>query len=174
MGGGDSNWDNIRRTRTLAIFTAEFRTKGGGVKRMGRSRSRGARLAVREARLITKELRRLGVPPQTIAKIWAVVIAIPVVFILGYLLVHYDYGTADPAILSGVRITYKDKYQSHVHNGTTITLKSLTITCYPGGNAQPATSTSGLYPPLQPGYSEDTYVEPNCRLVRVNESHQLW
>jgi hypothetical protein len=29
---------------------------------------------------MTKELRRLAVPPQTIAKIWAIVIAIPVVF----------------------------------------------------------------------------------------------
>jgi hypothetical protein len=41
---------------------------------VGRSKTRGARLAVREARLITKELRQLGVPPQVIAKIWAWVI----------------------------------------------------------------------------------------------------
>ena len=66
---------------------------------MGRSKTRGARLAVREARLITKELRQLGVGPRTIAKIWAFVIAVPVVFVLGYLLVHYDSGTTDPAIL---------------------------------------------------------------------------
>ena len=85
---------------------------------MGRSKSRGARLAVREARLITKELRHLGVPPHVIAKIWAGVIAVPVVLILGYLLFHYDSGSSDPAILGGVQITYKDKYQSHVHNGT--------------------------------------------------------
>lgn len=83
-------------------------------------RSRGARLAVREARLITKELRHLGVPPQTIAKIWAFVITVPVVLILGYLVVNYDSGTADPAILSGIQITYKDQYHSHVKNNTRI------------------------------------------------------
>jgi len=141
---------------------------------MTRRSSRGARLAVREARLITKELRHLGVPPQTIAKIWAVIIGVPVVLVLGYFAVHYDSGTADPAILNGVRITYKDNYQSHVKNNTPITLKSLTLTCSPGGDAQPVTSTSGLYPPLQPGYGEDVYVSANCRLIRVNESHQLW
>lgn len=141
---------------------------------MGRSKTRGARLAVREARLITKELRQLGVGPGTIAKIWAFVIAVPVVFILGYLLVHYDSGTADPAVLAGVQITSRDKYHSHVFNGTSITLKSLTVTCYPGGDAQPVTSTSGLYPPLQAGYGEDAYVEADCKLIRVNESHQLW
>jgi hypothetical protein len=54
---------------------------------VGESKTRGARLAVREARLITKELRHLGVPPRVIAKIWATVVAIPVVFVLGYLLV---------------------------------------------------------------------------------------
>lgn len=137
-------------------------------------RSKGARLAIREARLITKELRLLGVLPQTIAKIWAVVIAIPVIFALGYLAVHYDSGTADPAVLAGVQITYKDEYHSHVHNNTGITLKSLTVTCHPGGDAQPDTSTTTLYPPLQPGYGEDAYVNAGCKLVRVNESHQLW
>jgi hypothetical protein len=141
---------------------------------MGRSRSRGTRLAVREARLITKELRRLGVPPQTIAKIWVVVIAVPVVFVLGYLLIHYDSGTADPAILSGIQITPKDTYQSHVRNNTPITLKSLTVTCYPGGDAQPITHIAGLYPPLQSGYGEDAYIDANCHVIRVNESHQLW
>jgi len=141
---------------------------------MTRRSSRGARLAVREARLITKELRHLGVPPQTIAKIWAVIIGVPVVLVLGYLAVNYDSGTADPAILNGVRITYKDNYQSHVKNNTAITLKSLTLTCSPGGDAQPVTSTSGLYPPLHPGYGGDAYVNANCRLIRVNESHQLW
>jgi hypothetical protein len=141
---------------------------------MGRSRTRGARLAVREARLITKELRHLGVPPHVIAKIWVAAIVVPVVFVLGYLLVHYDSGTADPSILTGVQITPKDKYQSHVHNGTSITLKSLTVTCYPGGDAQPVTSISSLYPPLQPGYGEDAYVDAGCKLIRVNESHQLW
>jgi hypothetical protein len=129
---------------------------------------------VREARLITKELRQLGVPAHTIAKIWIGVIAVPVVLVLGYLLLHYDSGTSDPAILAGVQITYKDKYQSHIHNGTSITLKSLTVTCYPGGDAQPVTSTSGLYPPLQPGYGEDSYMDAGCKLIRVNESHQLW
>ena len=138
------------------------------------SRSRGTRLAIREARLITKELRHLGVPPQLIAKIWAIVIAIPVVFILGYLAVRYDSGTDDPAVLARVEIIYKDEYQSHVHNDTGITLKSLTVTCYPGGDAQPETSTATLYPPLQPGYGEDAYVKAGCKLVRVNESHQLW
>jgi hypothetical protein len=137
-------------------------------------RSRGTRLAIREARLITKELRHLGVPPQTIAKIWAIVVAIPVVFILGYLDVHYDSGTDDPAALARVQIIYKDKYQSHVHNDTGITLKSLTVTCYPGGDAQPETSTTTLYPPLQPGYGADAYVRAGCKLVRLNESHQLW
>lgn len=141
---------------------------------MARSKTRGARLAVREARLITKELRHLGVPPHVIAKIWAAVIAVPVVVILVYFVIHYDSGTADPAILAGVRITHKDTYQSHVYNGTLITLKSLTVTCYPGGDAQPLTSTSRLYPPLQPGYGEDAYIDAGCRLIRVNESHQLW
>jgi len=141
---------------------------------MSRSRTRGARLAVREARLITKELRYLGVPPQTIAKIWAIVIAVPVVIVLGYLLVNYDSGTSDPAILRGVTITYKDEYQSHVKNNTAITLKSLTVTCFPGGDAQPVTHIAGLHPPLQSGYGEDAYVDHNCRVIRVNESHQLW
>lgn len=50
-------------------------------------RTRGARLAIREARLITAELRRLGVPPRTIAKIWAAVIGVPVLFILVYVAV---------------------------------------------------------------------------------------
>jgi hypothetical protein len=145
----------------------------GGLS-VGRSKTRGTRLAVREARLITKELRQLGVPTRTIAKIWAAVVAVPVVFVLGYILLHFDSGTADPAVLAGVQITSKDRYQSHVHNGTSITLKSLTVTCYPGGDAQPVTSTSSLYPPLQPGYGEDAYVEAGCRLIRVNESHQLW
>jgi hypothetical protein len=116
----------------------------------------------------------LGVPPHVIAKIWAVVIAVPVVFVLGYLLINYDSGTADPAILGGVKITYVDQYKSHIKNNTPITLKSLTLTCYPGGDAQPVTHISKLYPPLQPGYGEDDYVEANCRVIRVNESHQLW
>jgi hypothetical protein len=141
---------------------------------MPRSKARGARLAVREARLVTKELRRLGVPSHVIAKIWTTVIGVPVVLVLGYLALNYDSGTADPAILNGVQITYKDRYQSHVKNNTPVTLKSLTLTCSPGGDAQPVTSTSGLYPPLQPGYGEDAYVSANCRLIRVNESHQLW
>lgn len=137
-------------------------------------RSKGTRLAVREARLITKELRHLGVSPQAIAKIWALVIGVPVIFVLGYLAVNYDSGTADPAILSRVQITPKDNYQSHVKNNTEITLKSLTLICSPGGDAQPLTSITGLYPPLQPGYGEDAYFSGECRLVRVNESHQLW
>src|SRR5437016_5137639 len=141
---------------------------------MARSKSRGARLAVREARLITKELRHLGVPPQTIARIWAVVIAVPVVLVLGYLMFNYDSGTDDPATLRGVQITSIDKYQSHVKNNTSITLKSLTLPCYPGGDTHPVTSHSGLYPPLQPGYGEDVYVDSGCKLIRVNESHQLW
>jgi hypothetical protein len=141
---------------------------------MPRSRSRGARLAVREARLITKELRHLGVSPRTIAKIWVVIIGVPVLIVLGYLAVNYDSGTTDPAVLNGVQITYKDQYHSHVKNNTAITLKSLTLTCSEGGDSQPVTSISGLYPPLQPGYGEDAYISANCRLVRVNESHQLW
>jgi hypothetical protein len=114
------------------------------------------------------------VPSQTIAKIWAFVLGVPVVLILGYLVLNFDSGTADPAILSGVQITAKDAYQSHVKNNTPVTLKSLTLTCYPGGDAQPVTSTTTLYPPLQPGYGEDAYVAANCRVIRVNQSHQLW
>lgn len=131
-------------------------------------------MAVREARLITKELRHLGVPSHTIAKIWGAVIGIPIVLALVYLALNYDSGTADPSILKGVQIMYKDAYQSHVRNNTAITLKSLTVTCMPGGDAQPVTSIVGLYPPLQPGYGEDVYVSGTCRLIRVNESHQLW
>ena len=70
-------------------------------------------------------------------------------------------------------ITSKDAYQSHVYNGTSIAL-NVDVTCYPGGDAHPVTSTSRLYPPLQPGYGEDAYVKAGCRLIRVNESHQLW
>lgn len=81
-------------------------------------KSRGPRSAVREARLITRELRLLGVPPQTIAKIWGVVIAIPLILILGDLAIHYDSGTSNSAVLSRVQITYKDDYHSHVHNDT--------------------------------------------------------
>src|SRR5215831_5215275 len=101
------------------------------------ARRRGARLAVREARLITKELRLLGVSPKTIAKIWAAVIAVPLVLILGYLLVNYDAGTAEPSILNGIQVTSMDSYNSHVKNNTKITLKSLTVRCSPGGDAQP-------------------------------------
>ncbi|PYV46270.1 MAG: hypothetical protein DMG94_10265 [Acidobacteria bacterium] len=124
---------------------------------MARNSSRGARLAVKEARLITAELRRLGVPPRVIAKIWVAVIAVPVMLIAGYLLVNYDSGIDDSAILNEVTITFKDQYQSHVHNETEITLKSLTLTCSPGGDA--VRTTSGLYPPLKPGYGEDAYVQ---------------
>jgi hypothetical protein len=138
------------------------------------ARSRGARLAVKEARLVTAELRRLGVPPHIIAKIWLAVIAVPVVLIVGYLLVNYDSGTDDPAVLNGVTITFKDQYHSHVHNNTGVTLKSLTVTCSPGGDAQPVTTISSLYPPLKPGFGEDAYVEAGCILVRVNETHQVW
>src|SRR5262249_55115948 len=143
-------------------------------KAMARSSSRGARLAVKEARLITAELRRLGVPSHVIAKMWLVVFAVPLALIAGYLLFNYDSGTDNPTVLSEVTITFKDQYHSHVHNNTGITLKSLTLTCFPGGDAQPITTTSGLYPPLNPGYGEDAYVQAGCKLVRVNESHQLW
>jgi hypothetical protein len=141
---------------------------------MARSSSKGARLAVKEARLITAELRRLGVPPHVIAKIWLIVIAVPVVIIIGYLLINYDSGSNNPTILNGVVITFKNQYESHVHNNTTLTLKSLTLTCSPGGDSQPVTTTSRLYPPLKPGYGEDAYVQAGCKLLRVNESHQLW
>lgn len=107
-------------------------------------RSRGVRLAVREARLITKELRLLGVPSRTIAKIWGFVIGIPIVLVLGYLALNHDSGTTDPAVLSRVQITPKDTYHAHVKNNTSITLKSLTLTCSPGGDAQPVTSTTTL------------------------------
>jgi hypothetical protein len=131
-------------------------------------------LAVREARLITKELRMLGVPSRTIAKIWAFIVGIPVVFVLCFLAINYDSGTAKPAILSGVQITYGTEYKCHVKNNTPITLKSLTMTCWPGGDSQPVTSTTTITP-LQPGYGEDAYIGGGtCRLVRVNESHQLW
>jgi hypothetical protein len=139
-----------------------------------RRTSRGARLAVREARLITKELRLLGVPPRTIAKIWAVVIGVPVILVVGYFLANYDSGTGDPAILSGIQITPIDEYKSHVHNNTRIILKSLTLTCSHGGDSYPVTSTTRLAD-LQPGYGEDAYIgSGTCRVVRVNESHQLW
>src|SRR5947207_9735078 len=131
---------------------------------MARNSSRGARLAVKEARLITAELRRLGVPPRVIAKIWVAVIAVPVMLIAGYLLVNYDSGIDDPAILNEVTITFKDQYQSHVHNETEITLKSLTLTCSPGGDAV----RSGLYPPLKPGYGEDAYVQAGMQ-ARADE-----
>jgi len=103
-----------------------------------------------------------------------IVIAVPLLGILGYLLFNYDSGTADPTALSAVQITYKDGYESHVHNSTSLVLKSLTLTCNPGGDAQPVTLTTQLYPPLQPGYGEDAHVQSGCTLVRVNESHQLW
>ena len=138
------------------------------------SKARGTRLAIREARLVTKELRRLGVPSPIIGKIWASIIGVPIVLIVGYLAINHDSGTADPAILNGVQITYKDRYESHVKNNTPITLKSLTLTCSPGGDAQPVTSISTLYPPLQAGYGEDAYVATGCKLIRANESHQLW
>ena len=102
---------------------------------MARSGSRGARLAVREARLITKELRLLGVKPTAIAKIWAAVLGLPVFLILGYLMLHYDAGTADPAVLKNVQISYKSTYESHVRNSTPIILKSLTLLCSAGGDA---------------------------------------
>jgi hypothetical protein len=137
-------------------------------------RSKGTRLAVREARLITAELRRLGVSPKTIAKLWAAVICVPIIVILGYFALRYDSGTSDPSTLSGVQITYKDTYTSHVKNNTAITLKTLTVRCSQGGDAQPTTSTTVLYPPLEPGYGEDAYISGNCRVIRVNESHQLW
>ena len=138
------------------------------------ARSKSTRLAIREARLITKELRMLGVPPKTIAKIWVLVLGLPVVLVIGYLLINYDSGTTDPSILSGVQLAPKDEYHSHVKNNTPITLKSLTVTCDPGGDAQPETSVRSLYPPLKPGYGEDLYVSGDCRVIRVNESHQLW
>lgn len=94
--------------------------------------------------------------------------------IIAYFVIHYDSGTSDPAVLSKVQITYKDEFQSHVHNSTNITVKSLTQACSEGGDSQPVTSTSSIGP-LQPGYGEDAYgVRANCVLVRVNESHQLW
>ena len=138
------------------------------------TRSRGVRLAAREARLITKELRLLGVPPRTIAVIWGVILAVPVVAALGYFAFNYDPGSDNPSILSAVQITYKDSYTSHIKNNSPVRLKSLTVTCLPGGDAQPVTSITSLSPPLQPGYGEDAYIAANCRLVRVNESHQLW
>ena len=137
-------------------------------------RTKGPRLAIREARLITKELRLLGVPSKTIAKIWAAVITIPVVIILGYLAVNYDSGTSDPSILSGVQITNTDYYSSHVKNNTRVILNSLTMQCSHGGDSQPAETTTRLYPAIQPGYGEDAHISGNCRLIRVNESHQLW
>lgn len=141
---------------------------------MARSGSRGARLAVREARLITKELRLLGVKPGTIAKTWSVVLGVPVLLLLGYLMLHYDAGTADPTILNGVHISYKSTYEWHVRNGTPITLKSLTVLCSAGGDKQPVTSITSLYPPLHSGFGEDAYIGAGCQLIRVNESHQLW
>jgi len=138
------------------------------------ARRRGPRLAIREARLLTKELRLLGVPPNTIAKIWAAVIVIPVVLVFCYLALNYDSGTADPSILSDIQVTTMGNYSSHVKNNTKITLKTLTVRCSLGGDAQPTETTIHLYPPLQSGYGEDASFGGNCRLIRVNESHQLW
>jgi hypothetical protein len=53
---------------------------------MARRRS-GLRLGLREARLITKELRLLGVPPKVIAYIWLTIGA--VVFLLFVVIVIY-------------------------------------------------------------------------------------
>ncbi len=136
--------------------------------------SRGTRLAIREARLITAELRRLGVPPRAIAKIWAVAIGVPVVCVIGYLAFNYDFGTADPTILKAVQITYQNDHTSHVTNNSRTPLKTLTFRCSPGGDAQPRTSLVTLYPPLEPSYGEDVYISGNCSLIRANESHQLW
>lgn len=138
------------------------------------ARSRGPRLAIREARLITKELRMLGVPARSIAKLWACVVGAPLVLVMGYFAINYDSGTADLLVLSRIQITPKDRYHVHVHNNSSLTLKSLSLTCYPGGDSQPVTATTRLYPPLIPGYGEDAYISGDCRLVRVNESHQLW
>src|ERR1035438_7009582 len=113
---------------------------------------------------LQKSFGSWGVPPQTIAKIWGAVIGIPIALLLGYLFLNYDSGTADPSILNGVQIIYKDAYQSHVKNNTAITLKSLTVSCTPGGDAQPVTSITTLYPPLRPGYGEDAYLSGNRRL----------
>jgi hypothetical protein len=137
-------------------------------------RSRRVQFAVREARLITKELRLLGVPSKTIAQMWGFIIGIPIVLVVGYLALNHDSGTTDPVVLSRVQITPKDAYHAHVKNNTSITLKSLTLICSPGGDTQPVTSTTNLYPPIEPGYGEDAYISGNCTLVRVNESHQLW
>jgi hypothetical protein len=136
--------------------------------------SRGTRLAIREARLITAELRRLGLQPRTIAKIWAVVIGVPVLLVLGYLVFNYNPGTEDPSILRGIQIIYKDNYTAHVKNNTSLILKTLTLKCSPEGDGQPSTSTTSLHPQLEPGYGEDVYINSNCRLIRVNQSHQLW
>ena len=138
---------------------------------MARSRTR---LGIREARLITKELRLLGVPPKIIAKMWAAVVFIPMVAILGYLAINHDAGIEDPTVLSGVQITYVDNYKSHVKNNTRVTLKTLTVRCSQGGDSQPTETTTRLYPPVQPGYGQDAYVSGNCVLIRINESHQLW
>jgi hypothetical protein len=139
---------------------------------MGKSRK--MRLGIREARLITKELRLLGVPPKTIGKIWAIILGIPVVFVFGYLLSNYDSGTADSAILNRIQITPKDQYHAHIYNNTSLRLKTLTLICGSGGDTQPVTSTATLYPPLMQGFGEDVYISGNCRIIRVNESHQLW
>ena len=141
---------------------------------MSKSRSRGARLAVREARLITKELRLLGVPSRTIAKIWGIIIAVPLILITGYLVANYNSGTDDPIILKGVQITPINEYKSHVHNNTHITLKTITVMCSNGGDSQPVISTAHLGS-LESSYGEDAYIGGGvCSVIRVNESHQLW
>jgi hypothetical protein len=141
------------------------------VSPMSASTTRGARLPVRETRLITEELRHLGLSSRNIVKICATVIAITVVFVVGYLVFHYYSGTSDPAILAVLQITFMSKCRSLVHNGTGLTLKSLTVTCNPGGDAQPVTSTWALDPPLPPGYDEAVTMEYGCKITRVNESH---
>jgi hypothetical protein len=144
------------------------------VSPMTTSTTRGARLPVRETRLIRKNLRHREVSRRNNAKIFATVSAIPVLFTVGYLVFQYYSGTSDPAVLAGLQITFMDKYHSLVHNGTGITLKSLTVTCNPGGDAQPVTSTPSFDPPLPPGYEAKVTMEYGCKITRVNESHQLW
>ena len=116
----------------------------------------------------------LGVSSGAIAKIWGLAIGIPIVLVLGYLWLNHDSGTTDPRVIDRVQITPIDDYRFHVKNNTSITLKSLTLICSSGGDAQPTVSINSLYPPLKPGYGVDTYFSGQCKLVRINESHQLW
>ena len=132
---------------------------------MPRSRSRGARLAVREARLITKELRMLGVSPKTIAKIWAVIIGVPLTLVLGYLGVNYSRDAAQRREWQRIEAAQRAKIaeqEGKVQLSVTFDFKNCPKTSYP------------LYTNIVNG-SNQTIVKTNWsfEVYRVDFSTQL-